>query len=68
MDDQDPQIDRTRIRLGLALIGVVFAVSVVMVFAVSALPGKALMFAIAVTAFVRAFRLTRSIRQGGPDR
>jgi hypothetical protein len=65
MDDaSEPQIDRRKVRLGLALIGLVLVVALVLLFAAEGAIVKALMFAIALTAFVRLFRLTRSLRQG----
>jgi hypothetical protein len=58
----EPQPSKARIRTGLAIITVVFAVAVAMVFLVQALAGKAVMFAIALTAFVRLLLLVRSLR------
>jgi hypothetical protein len=58
----EPQPNKARIRIGLALITVVFVVAVAMVFLVAAPAGKAVMFAIAVTAFVRVLLLVRSLR------
>lgn len=57
-----PQPSRIKVRAGLALITIVFAVALVMVVLVAAPAGKAVMFAIAVTAFVRALLLFRSLR------
>ena len=62
-DDPTPEIDRRKIRIGLALISVVVIVALVMVFVIEAPAGKAVMFAIALTAFVRAYLLSRSLRQ-----
>ena len=62
-DAQEPQIDRRKIRIGLALIVLVVIAAVVLMFVVEAPAGKAVMFAIAVTAFVRAFLLSRSLRR-----
>ena len=62
-DPQEPQIDRRKIRIGLALIVVVVIAAVILMFVVEAPAGKAVMFAIAVTAFVRAFLLSRSLRR-----
>ena len=62
-DAQEPQIDRRKIRIGLALIVVVVIAAVILMFVVEAPAGKAVMFAIAVTAFVRAFLLSRSLRR-----
>jgi hypothetical protein len=67
MDDaEDLQVDRRKVRLGLAIIGLVLVVSLVMVAVVEAPAGKALMFAIALTALVRAYLLARSLRTQGP--
>jgi hypothetical protein len=52
-----------RVRIGLALITVVFAVALVMMFLIAAPAGKAVMFAIALTAFVRVLLLFRSLRR-----
>jgi hypothetical protein len=62
-DAQEPQIDRRKIRIGLALISLVVIAAVILMFVVEAPAGKAVMFAIAVTAFVRAFLLSRSLRR-----
>jgi len=62
---QDANADRPnpiRVRIGLAVISVVVVVAVAMIFLVEAPAGKAVMFAIAVTAFVRAYLLFRSLR------
>jgi hypothetical protein len=50
--------------MGLALIGVVLIVALVMVVVIESAAGKSVMFAIALVAFVRLFLLTRSIRRG----
>lgn len=66
MDDaEDPQVDRRKVRMGLALIGLVLVVAVVMVAVVESPAGKAVMFAIALTALVRAYLLARSLRTQG---
>jgi hypothetical protein len=67
MDDGvAPQINRNKVRLGLAIIGLVLVVALVMVAVVEAPAGKAVMFAIALTALVRAYLLARSLRAEGP--
>jgi uncharacterized membrane protein len=53
----------TKVRVGLALITVVVVVALVMVAVIDSPAGKAVMFAIAVTAVVRAYLLYRSLRQ-----
>ncbi len=64
MPDETPQ-ERSvaKVRIGLALIGVVILVALVMVAVVEAPAGKALMFAIALTAMVRAYLLYRDLRR-----
>lgn len=61
-DAPDPQFDRRKVRIGLAVISVVVIVAAIMVVVIEAPAGKAVMFAIALTAFVRAFLLSRSLR------
>jgi hypothetical protein len=61
----DATPDRTKVRIGLALITVVILVSLVMVFVIESTAGRAVMFAIAFTALVRAFLLVRWLRGGG---
>lgn len=61
-DDTAPRMDRRKIRIGLAIITVVLVVSMVMVVLVAAPAGKAVMFAIALTALVRLYLMTRSLR------
>ncbi len=61
-DAQQPQIDRRKIRIGLALISLVVIAAVILMFVVEAPAGKAVMLAIAVTAFLRVFLLSRSLR------
>ncbi|HEY1118903.1 MAG TPA: hypothetical protein VGE43_14415 [Acidimicrobiales bacterium] len=64
VDASEPQLDRTKIRAGLAIISLVVVAALVGVVLIDATPGRALMFAIAATAFVRAFLLARSLRSG----
>jgi hypothetical protein len=61
--DPPPEMSRTKIRIGLALISLVVIAALVLVFLIEAPAGKAVMFAIAATAFVRAFLLSRSLRR-----
>lgn len=61
-DEPTPEIDRTRIRIGLAVITLVVIASLVLLVVVEAPAGKAVMFAIALTAFVRAYLLSKSLR------
>ena len=63
-DERDPR----KVRLGLAIISLVVVVAPVGFVVIDAAMGKALMFAVAATAFVRAFLLVRWLRseQSGP--
>jgi hypothetical protein len=64
MPDEAPQERNvTKVRIGLALIGVVILVGLVMLAVVESPAGKAVMFAIVVTAMVRAYLLYRSLRR-----
>jgi hypothetical protein len=62
-DEPPPERSVAKVRIGLALIGVVILVALVMSVVVEAPAGKAIMFAIAVTAVVRAYLLYRSLRR-----
>jgi hypothetical protein len=63
MPDETPsERSVAKVRIGLALIGVVILVALVMAVVVEAPAGKAIMFAIAVTAVVRAYLLYRYLR------
>lgn len=61
--DPQRQINIIRVRIGLAIISIVVVVAVAMMFVLGSTPGKAVMFAIALTAFARAFLLVRSLRR-----
>jgi hypothetical protein len=60
----DGEVDRTRVRIGLALITLVLVVALVLLLVIDGVVGKAIMFAIAATAFVRLVLLVRDVRQG----
>ena len=62
-EDAPAQYDRTKIRIGLAIISVVVLLALVMVAVIDAAAGKAVMFAIAALGFVRLFLLTRAMRR-----
>lgn len=64
MQDSPGDVDLTKVRIGLAIIGLVMLAALAGVVLVDAPAGKAVMFAIALTAFVRAFLLARSLRNG----
>ena len=59
----DPQLDPRKVRLGLALISVVVAVAIVLLFVIDDPVGRAIMFGVAALGIVRAFLLTRSLRR-----
>jgi hypothetical protein len=61
-DPSDGQRDPRKVRIGLAIISVVVVVAVVAMVVIDSAAGKALMFAVAATAFVRAFLLQRWLR------
>jgi hypothetical protein len=56
--------DRRKIRAGLAIVTVVVLAALILMAVIDSGLGRAVMFAIAVTAFVRAFLLARSLRRG----
>jgi Flp pilus assembly protein TadB len=58
-----PQPDRRKVRIGLAIISVVVVVAVVLFAVVDDPIGRAVMFAIAALGLVRAYLLSRSLRQ-----
>ena len=62
------EMSPAKVRIGLAVIGVVLAVALVLIAVIDSPAGKALMFAIAATALVRAFLLYRSLRREQPWR
>jgi len=62
MPEPPSDIDRTKIRLGLALVTLVVAAALVILVAADSALARAIMFAIAVTGFVRAYRLVRALR------
>jgi uncharacterized membrane protein len=69
MDETEgPKVNPRKVRLGLAIIGLVLVVALVMMAVVESPAGKAVMFAIALTALVRAYLLARSLRSEGPGR
>jgi hypothetical protein len=63
VNDESGQPDIAKVRIGLAIVTVVVIIAVVLVFAIDSAAGKAIMFAVAVTAVVRAYMLTRSLRR-----
>jgi hypothetical protein len=69
-DPTGAQRDPRKVRLGLAIISAVVVLALVLLLVIEAPAGKALMFAVAATAIVRAFLLVRWLRseegQGRP--
>ena len=64
----DPQLNPRKVRAGLTIICLVVVAAVGLFVVVDAPAGKALMFAVAATAFVRAFLLVRWLRQTETER
>ena len=64
-DSPGPEVDRRKIRLGLAMVSVVVVVAVVLAFTIGSALGRAIMFAIALLGIVRAFLLSRALRVEG---
>jgi len=60
------QVDVTKVRIGLAIVGVVIVAALATMLAIDSTPGKAVMFAIILTVMVRAYLLFRSLKQEGP--
>jgi len=56
--------NRRRIRVGLAIVGVVTLVALVLALVISSPVGRAIMVAVAATGFIRMVLLTRSSRRG----
>lgn len=64
-DEPTPQqVNPTKVRQGLALISVVVLIACVLFVVIDDAPGKAMMLVVAGIALVRAFLLSRSLRQG----
>ena len=59
----EDEVNPTKVRIGLAIIGVVVLVALGLVAVIDSPLGKAIMFAVAVTAFVRAYVLYRALRR-----
>jgi hypothetical protein len=62
-EPSDPQIDRRKVRIGLAIISLVVVVAVVLFAVIDDPIGRALMFAVAALGIVRAYLLSRSLRR-----
>ena len=61
--EQPVEINRTKVRTGLALISLLFAASVVLLFVVDDRIGKAIFFAVALLALVRIALLVRWLKR-----
>ncbi len=67
MDEpDDARLDPRKVRFGLAVVGVVLVIALVLLLIVDSAFGKAIMFAIAAVALVRAYLLSRWLRNEGP--
>ncbi len=64
----DPDVNPRKVRAGLAIICAVVVAAAGLGVVIDAPAGKALMFAVAATAFVRAFLLYRWLRRTEADR
>jgi hypothetical protein len=63
---EPPPLDPKKVRIGLAMVGVVLVAALVLFFVVDSALGQAVMFAIAAVALVRAYLLSRWLRREGP--
>ena len=63
VSDPDPQLDPRKVRIGLIVVSAVVIVAVVLIFVIDDPFGRAVMFAVAALAVIRAFLLTRSLRR-----
>ena len=63
MTDLPPELDRRKIRIGLAIISLVFVGAVVGFILIDDNIGKAVMAGVALVVGVRVFLLTRSLRR-----
>ena len=61
-DETAGETSVARVRIGLAIIGIVIAVALLLTATIDSTAGKAVMGAIALTALVRAYLLFRSLR------
>ena len=65
MSDHAPRPDPRKVRQGLAIIAAVVVVALVLLFVLEEPIAKAVMLAVALSGFVRAFLLSRSLRSEG---
>ncbi len=57
------EVNVAKVRIGLAIIGVVIVLALGLSVVIDSAVGRAIMFAVALTAMVRAYMLYRSLRQ-----
>ena len=61
--DATPEIDPRKVRIGVALISVIFVVAVVLFFVADDTLGRAIFFAVAVACLIRMWLLVRWVRR-----
>jgi hypothetical protein len=61
-DTTGPEVDRRKVRMGLALVTLVVLVALVLAFVIDTAIGRSVMLAIALVGIVRAFLLSRALR------
>ena len=66
VDDAPPEMDRRKVRMGLALITVVVVAALVLAALIESPVAKAVMTAVVLVGFVRLWLLTRSMRNLPP--
>ena len=62
MANVDGRVNPTKVRIGLAIVGIVIVGALATMFAIDSAAEKAVMFAIVLTVMVRAFLLFRSLK------
>lgn len=62
MANVDGRVNPRKVRIGLAIVGIVIVGALATMFAIDSAAGKAVMFAIVLTVMVRAFLLFRSLK------
>jgi hypothetical protein len=60
----EPEVNRRKVRVGLAMVSVVVVAAVVLFVIIDDPIGRAVMFAVALSGFIRAYLMTRSLREG----
>jgi hypothetical protein len=60
---EDDEVDRTRVRAGLAIVSVTFLIALVALLVIESAVAKIVMGLVMFTALVRAFLLARSLRR-----